>query len=376
MLSPETRILTGNETRVLKEFRENNTVVASVGWGQTGSDKVLDVYVQFDYRGSLIRLTTRRGHVLTATPDHPCFGRLDPGNHLHYFYLMERSSLGYRLGLTQNLMQDLLTQQKVETDLFNPQDVQDRVWIIEATDSTQQAQYMLRYATFRYGLPDIPFRARGGALELSDSMIRDIFDRIDTPSRARQLLADSLMFEAHPHVMVKLSASAEARSSAVQFVLFGGERRGKELGCYEHLIRVDGSVAMKDQMREQFQRRMTRQGFWHLEVTRGDLEEAQLFVKTLSALDNLQVIKKIQLTRNAPFYILPASHIKLGMVVPVIGTKGVEEDAVVKVSTEEYKGPLYDLKVGALNNYVADGLVVMANAGFLTTLPVTDPPLT
>ena len=70
-------------------------------------------------------------------------------------------------------------------------------------------------------------------------------------------------------------------------------------------------------------------GKLQLEITRDDLEEAELFVKTLSHLDNLEVVKKIQLTRKQPFYVLPASHLKPGMLVPVIGRKGqIEEDTV------------------------------------------------
>lgn len=373
MLSPELQVLTPNEPRPLKECREQQQIRGAVGWSQTGIDRVIDAYAHFDYRGPLLVMTTRKGHVLRCTPDHPCFCRLDTGNTLFYLYLMERSSLGFRLGLTQNLMQEVLAQQKIEGDLFQAPEVQDRIWIIEATENVQQAVFLHRLACFKYGLPDLPFQSRGGNGDLSDQLLRDLYERIDTRSRARQLLADSMMYEHHPHVTVRFAADAKGRSNAIQFILFGGEQRPSG-GCYEHLIRIDGSVALSQQTSVHFQRRQTRQGTWHLEVTRADLDEAQLFVKTLAALDNLQVIRKIQLTRGSPFYILPASHLKLGMMVPVVGSKSIEEDRVVKIAVEDYQGPVYDLKVASLYNYLVDGWVVMANAGSLMALPVTEPP--
>lgn len=109
-----------------------------------------------------------------------------------------------------------------------------------------------------------------------------------------------------------------------------------------------------------FKRKQSKHGLWFLEITRDDLEEAELFVKTLSHLDNLEIVKKIQLTRKAPFYILPASHLKPGMLVPIMGRNGnIEEDTVAMVEVEEYKGPLYNLQVRDLHNFIAGQWVVM-----------------
>ena len=114
---------------------------------------------------------------------------------------------------------------------------------------------------------------------------------------------------------------------------------------------------------EQFKiarKQRSKHGLWYLEVTREDLEEAELFVKTVSNLDNLEVVKKIQLTKKAPFYVLPASHLKRGMLVPILNTRGViEEDIVNKIEIYDYEGPLYDLQVNDLHNFITGQWVVM-----------------
>jgi len=253
----------------------------------------------------------------------------------------------------------------MKSDLFNQQEVTDRLWIIEASENQAQACFLEKYATFKYGLPNIPFSDKHAQSELSDNMIRELFNRIDTPSRAHQMLMDWLMFEDFPHITVRLSKTNPAASNAIQFILFGGAEKTRKQNGFVHLIRIDSSIELNRAEHKQFKRRMSSRGLWNLEVTRDDLEEAQLFVKTLSCLDNLEVIKKIQLTKKAPFYILPASHVKTGMTVPILGDRGIEEDTVVSISVEDYQGPLFDLKVEALHNYIAGQWVVMAYSGSL-----------
>ncbi|MBI3039670.1 hypothetical protein HYY75_11615 [bacterium] len=363
MLTPETSILCDKEIKVLKEMREGNTVSGASGWGEIAKCQIQDVFVQYDYKGPVFSVKTNQGHLLKCTPDHPCFARFNPSSHHFHLFLMERSTFGFRVGLSQGLIRDLFAAYQQKTDFSAQQEVIDRFWILEATENSSQAIFLTKYIMFKYGLPDVQFPARGVNSEFPEELVRELFNRIDTPSRAKQVLHDSYMFEEFPHVTMRLSSNKPSRSNAIQFIIFGGTSKIPKRPGFSHLIRIDSSANLDSSDSKKFQRRMSTHGLWHLEVTRDDLEEAKLFVKTLSHLDDLEVVKKIQLTKKGPFYILPASHLKIGMSVPVLGNRGIEEDTISSISHDEFEGPLYDLKVQDLYNYVAGKWVVMANTG-------------
>lgn len=361
MFPGDAKVLCGDKNLTVADMREESPVSGASGWGETSLTRVKDVFVNYDHKIPLLKIATARGAVIRCSPDQLCFGRINPLVRQYSIYLHERSSLGFRIGNSSDLMRDIIAMSNLRQDLFSSQhEVIDRIWIIETTANLPNATFIEKYSVFKYGLPNIPFSAKQPDSELSEDMIRELFNNIDTPSRAHELLSDWNMFIDHPHITLRLSNSQSPRSNAIQFVLFGGTERADASGRYSHLIQIEGALESNRAEHRQFKRKQGKQGLWYLEITREDLEEAELFVKTLSHLDSLEIVKKIQLTRKSPFYILPASHLKPGMLVPILGKKGIiEEDTVATVETQEYKGPLYNLQVHNLHNFIVGQWVVM-----------------
>lgn len=358
MLIPSSKILCENRTRPLKDIREQTIISGACGWSEVATTSVADVFVQFDYKGPIFTITTSRGACIRCTPDHTCFGRLNSLGRQYQVYLMDRSTMGFRLGMTQDLTKDIIARQNYKSG----NELIDRIWIIESTDNLPKALFIENFSVYKYGIPNLPFSAKHTITELSDDLIKEIFSRIDTHSRGRELLKDAHMFEEFPHITLRVAKAGTQHSSAIQFIVFGGSVKPSQKPNYSHQITIDSSVELTLAEQKHFKRRQGQRGIWHLEVIRDDLEEAQLFVKTLSCLDNLQVVKKIQLTKKAPFYIIPASHLKTGMFVPILGKRGIEEDLVSSISVSNYEGPLYDLKTRELFNYIAGDWVVMENS--------------
>ncbi|MDN5278154.1 MAG: ATP-dependent helicase UvrD/PcrA [Clostridiales bacterium] len=360
MFPADTKILCGDKNAAISEIREESAVSGASGWGEVNLTRVKDVFVNYDHKTSLCKIATTRGAVIRCSPEQLCFGRINPLVRHYSLYLHERSSLGFRIGTSPDLMRDLLAMNNLKQDLFNQQEIIDRIWIIETTANLPNATFMEKYSMFKYGLPNVPFSSRQPDSELSDDMIRELFNSIDTPSRAHDLLRDWHMFIDHPHITMRLSNSSNPTSNSIQFVLFGGTERADTSGRYSHLIQISSPLDPNRAEHRQFKRKQGKHGLWYLEITRDDLDEAELFVKTLSHLDSLEVVKKIQLTRKSPFYILPASHLKPGMLVPILNRKGViDEDTVASVEMEEYKGPLYNLQTHNLHNFIVGQWVVM-----------------
>ncbi len=372
MLLPDVGILSGELLHPLKDIREGEKITGGCGWGETAVTRVSDIFVQFDHKGPVLTLKTSRGAEVRVSPEHPCFCRLNPLGRHYYLYLMERSTVGFRVGMSQELIKELVAMQTARPDWGNHQEIVDRLWIIESTENLPKAIFLQKYVETKYGLPGFPFSAKHAVCELTDDLILELFNRIDTPSRARQLLLDSMMFEDSPHVTFRYSRSNPAVSSAIQFVMFGSSERSGKNNWFSHLIRIDGTVELKGAEGKQFKRRVNKAGLWNMEVSREDLEEAQLFVKTLACLDTLEIVKKIQLSRKNPYYLMPASHVKVGMSVPVLDRQGIDDDIVVSVQSDTYQGPLYDLRIDGLNNYIAGGWVVGSYSGPGKQPPIRD----
>lgn len=361
MIPSSAKILCDDKLRLISEIREENLVSGAAGWGNLGLTKVKDIFVNYDHKSQLVKMITAKGAVVKCTPEQKCFGRINPVTRQYSLFLHERSNLGFRVGVSQDLIQDLIGASSLKHESSRSRDVIDRIWIIETTSSLPTATFMEKYSVFKYGLPNIPFSSKEADSELSEDMTREIFNQIDTPSRAQDMLNDWHMFIGEPHIKMKLSDAGNPAGSAIQFVIFGGKDRNSETGIFSHLIRIDGAVEQNRNEHKQFRKKQSKHGLWFLEITRDDLEEAELFVKTLSYLDSLEIVKKIQLTNKAPFYILPASHIKPGMLVPIVNQRGdIEEDVVVSVDFEDYDGPLYNVQTHHFHNFIVGNWLLMS----------------
>ncbi len=360
MLPADAKIHCGYDLADVKDIREDSRIIASTGWGEVGETYVKDVFINNVTGSPLLQMTTSRGAVIRCTPDQLCFGRFNPSLRMYTIYLHERSTLGFRVGMTSDIVHEAISMMTNNKKIDGKRNVTDRIWVIENNPNLTNATFVHKLIMAKYGLPDIPFNAKHMESMLTEEHIKRLFDNIDTPIGAKELLRDSNMFIDYPHMTVKSCCDENMTSSSVQFVIFGGKEKASS-GHYPHLIQVQG--ISDPNSAEQFKmarRKSSSHGLWYIEVTREDLEEAELFVKTVSNLDDLEIVKKIQLTRKAAYYVLPASHLKRGMLVPIMNHRGViEEDVVSKIELLDYDGALYDLQVHQLHNFIVDQWVVM-----------------
>lgn len=371
MLPSDSKIYSDQKMLYVKDIHNDNSIVSASGWGETSNAYIKNVDSNNVSNFPLLQLTTSRGSVLRCTTDQLCFGRFNPSLKMYTLYLHERSSLGFRIGLTSDIIHEAISMMNTNRSIDEKHFATDKIWLIESNPNITNSIFMHKLVMAKYGLPDVPFYSKHKSSMLTDDLIKCLFDSIDTPIGARELLKDSNMYIEYPHLTLKLSDSENPNSNSVQFIIFGGKDRCPQ-GHFTHLIQIQG--VQDPNNAEQFKmarRQRAGHGLWYLEVTRDDLEEAELFVKTVSNLDDLQVVKKIQLTRKASYYILPASHLKRGMLVPILNTKGfIEEDFISKIEMCNYNGTLYDLQVSELHNFISGQWVVMCQTSQNKNKPI------
>ncbi len=357
MLPHGTDIFLGNAELAISDLSESTAVVAAGGWGMLAVEEVEELH-QRQEKGqtNLFKLTTTSGKTLSCSPNQMLFARVD--RHMKYFsvYLQERSTLGFRLGVSYDLVSEFTSPSvyKAEFEKGITTEIVDKIWIIENTTSIEEANFIQKFTAYKYGIPEVPFNAKKTEIdELGDVFTKMIYENLNTPANAEKLLKDSFMFSDLPHITMRFLDVYPPVSNAIHFVVFGGPEKQDRTG-FSNLIQI-GSKSKKVEDVKSMQGQKLRHGKWNLEVTRDHLDEAELFVKTLSHLDNLDVVKKIQINKKTPYYVLPASHVKRGMIVPVLGKdNSIDEEAVCKVDIEEYSGKLYAPKVRAVRNLIAN----------------------
>lgn len=364
MIPAGVRIYSDVEPKDIAEFKESDISVSGAGWSEITKSAIESVKSEEVEKKALFTLTTVGGHSIAVSPEHTLFARMDHGMRFFSVFLQERSSMGFRLGVCYDLINDLASPSSCKGELTGKEDreIIDRYWIIENAGTINEANFIQKLAVYRYGIPDIPFVARlTDMVSIGQEYTKLVFDNVDTPSKAAELLKDSYMFENNPHITMRLSSHEPPISNSIQLTIFGGDEKSKD-GVYTNLIQISGAKDsnIKSEGNAVY-RHPGRHGSWQLSITRDDLEEAELFVKTLSHLDNLEVVKKIQLTKKNPYYIMPASHIKRGMMVPILIQNGVlEEDIVESVNIMEYSGVLYTPSVAKFKNIIANGWFIGA----------------
>ncbi len=363
-LLPSTLIETKDGMKTIDTVQEGDQVLAASGWGKT-SFAAVDHVMSKDYSGPVVKLTTKLGKVITATPNHVMFARLQNSANLYYVYLMYKKNKGYRIGKTRgvragNRQGSLVSGLQIRTN----QEVADKVWILATTDSEEKASYLEQYYAFKYGIPTMVLHVRGRRMALQQAQIDQLYEEIDTEERVVRLMEDLLLFEEYPHYRAGAVQRGEVSRKLVSFTMFGDLRQYQGRAWHDHRVQLISSEhGLRDKaVAGDFPVRRGKGNTWRVETARKDYEQGIAYVKQLAALEDLDLVYKARLVdekgEGKGFTFTPAGHIHPGMIIPVEQDGKVILDVVTDRVIMEYKGQVYDLSVPNHRNFVADDIIV------------------
>jgi DNA helicase II / ATP-dependent DNA helicase PcrA len=331
-----TLIETPQGAKPVETVKEGDLVIAASGWGSRDAAHV-EAVRRTDFEGVIVKIRTDDGRELWATPNHMLFGRLDPDSAKFYVYLMYREGLGYRVGLTKG-------------------EAGDRLWILAMCDSRAEANYLEAYFAARYGLPTMVFHGRGRRMAMTQTHVDRLFSDIDTELRAKQLMADLRIFPDYPHRRAGAMTRRGISRKIVHFTMFGDPRPHR---WHEHRIQlVSSDETLREPIGRVMRARAGKRRTWRVETSRKDHDAGMKLASDLAEVGGLEVARRARLTPGKAFQLMPASHLKPGMLVPVLDDGRVREARVESVEFESYRGHVYDLTVQDLRNYTAGGVVV------------------
>ena len=357
-LPPSTVIETPSGPAPIRDLEAGERVSAAAGHGRQHSGVVEKVATRH-YRGSLTRITTESGRVLDATPNHLCFGRLDPVEGMHYVYLMHRADMGFRIGTTSGVRSSKDGARINGVMVRTNQEVADAVWILKATRDRAEASYLEQRYSVRYGLPTAVFHSRGRKVATTRSWLDRLYSGLDTRLGADLLMEDLCLDPRYPHHRPYAVVRGGLQRRFVWFTMFGDSRVYKVQPWHDHRVQlVTSGEDLRERAQERFSVRNGSKGTWRIETSRKHYDDAHDLASEIASLDALEVVARARLTQGKPFHFMPASHLREGMAIPVLEEGQVVEDRVASVESVDYDGEVYDLSVEELRNYSAGGVVV------------------
>lgn len=344
----------------VEALKENQKVFSSSGRGEI-MQGTIEKIMKTKYRGTIVKVVTKTGKEIKATPNHIIFGKINPFPSVYYVYLMYKKGVGYRIGYTQSVRSDNRGEIVSGLNIRLNQEHGDKIWILKVCFEKEEAIYYEQLYAFKYGIPTTVFHDKGRKLSLTQKYIDKIFQEIDTENLVSRIMNDLLIFEEYPHHMCKAVVRGGTARRIINISLFGGRKTGNNLGWHSHRICLNTSG---NELKEQatsagFPIRNGNRNTWRIETERTEYDEAINYAEKIAALnDDLEIVKSARLTKTSSFNYMPIAHLKPSMSIAIYNNKEIIEDIVEKVTFEEYDGYVYDLSVPNFRQFICEGIVV------------------
>ncbi|OPX89472.1 MAG: putative ATP-dependent DNA helicase YjcD [Pelotomaculum sp. PtaB.Bin104] len=372
-LLPDTLIATKQGAVAIKDIKNDNELIVANGHGTTITvhpEKVMSRY----YSGPIVKVITSSGKQLTGTPEHCVFARMTPEKNRYLVYLMYSKKLGYRIGRTSTVRSNYKGSVK---GLVNGHEVRLRqekgntLWILEVCDKLEEACFYEQYYSVKYGLPTCVFHTNGRDMSITQKLVDKLFGLIDTRKRAHKLMQDKLLNPEEPHHFPKARTTDNRGARKLHFTMFGsskmvhgGSRWSKGLfELHNHELTyntVDEEFAKlgMNYMGNSIKSTPGGTTYWNGRTSNGNYDSLwQTMQKMQEEILNLSLEIKAKLT-GEKYKFMPLSHVRKGMLVPVLDGDIIAEEEVTSVEFNQYNGLVYDINVPYYRNYVAGGFVV------------------
>ncbi|MBE9141180.1 UvrD-helicase domain-containing protein [Nodosilinea sp. LEGE 07088] len=353
-LPPDTDILTPQGNVPIQSLQVGDEVLSTLGQKTLYPAKITHIQ-KGQFKGKLwcVRAGNR---ILRGTPHHILMARMVPLLDCYYVYLMFRQDRGYRIGLTTGQRSNDYGKKEIGFKVRVAQENADKLWVLKATDSYEEAAYYEAYFAAQYGLPTMVFHAKGRKLSISDETIFKLFSELDTFTKAEALMQDLWLHPDFPHYRPQNGL----RRQTINLTMFGNVRKERLHPKADHRIQWSSNradIAANFAEAGYPIRPGKLPGTYRYETARTSYPEAVSIVKAAAGAGGLDIRRRAQIDGEI-YNFLPLSHLHPGMKVLLDVDGQLEEHNVSDVWQENYDGEVYDLEVDRSHSYVAEGLLV------------------
>jgi len=359
-LPPGTLVHTPEGARPIETIREGDMVC-----GTGGAAALIGGTVSHVHEGMFTgRMYTVRagGREIKGTPHHivPARVAMDPGR--HYVYMMHRSDLGYRIGVTKSVRRvprgkGIIADERGYLVRSN-QEHADKLWILRVADTFAEARFWEEYYAISYGIPTMVFSSYGQDGPAGDKeWIRRLYSEIDSVGGAKRLMRDLDIHLEFPHH----TPQSGYRRKTLNLVMFGDYRRDRFGPVGGHRIQFDTNrpdlIAQIQAAGYNIRPDSKGKDGYRIETVRANYRDAVSLARGIAGAGELDIHRRIRVDGQT-YLFLPLSHLRPGMRMVVQRDGQLVEAEVEAVAVEDYHGPVYDLEVDRIHTYVANDVLV------------------
>ncbi|MFA5478389.1 MAG: hypothetical protein WC002_05910 [Candidatus Muiribacteriota bacterium] len=338
-------ILTENGYISIGELKEKDKVICAGGWGQVAVSKIKKIKKE-KYKGQVVEFLVEGKKKIRMLPKQVCFSKFDFTGNAYYIVLIYRQQKGWRIGLETDMRG--LNKQNLNYD--------DKFWVLDILQDEMEAIYFQHLYSYRFGIPMVNFESKNDKFNFNQDFIDKIFTIIDTEERAEQVFDELSMYRDYPYY---IAPNKQFGTKLLTIIMFGNKERAPEDEWHLHRIYVNvdhnkisyGKTSIIDP---------ASKSAWNINTIRKDYDELNNFANVLAGFEELEIIRRSQLTSQSPFFYFPATHLKKTMLLPVYNKKEkkIDEKRIENVSMGEYEGEVYSIEVENLRNLVANDILV------------------
>jgi DNA helicase-2/ATP-dependent DNA helicase PcrA len=358
-LVPGSLVETVNGLKKIEDVAKGDLVRSASGYGKTGFFKVLN-RKKFQSKGEVIEIELASGKKLTSTANHILFARWGKTD-AYFVYLMHSQAKGYRIGTVKGTRFDG-KKDDIGLRVRANQERADRMWIIKVCQNRQEAMYNEALFAYKYGIPMLVFHAFASRfMQFKQEYIDAIYEEIDTAARAKTLMADLGLAFDYPHFSPQGTTRNGIKRVNVNIVLFGDKRTSDQSSWSASRISANTTHLEDLHVFEKlgYTVRTGRASTYRSEIHNLDYGHIEEVMEKIKEENNGEMrINKYAFMTDKKFSFMPAGHIHPGMLLPCVDGDRIIEDQVVGVTKRDYAGPVYDLDVEKVHNYIASGIAV------------------
>ena len=360
-LPPATQVSTPTGKKLIKDIRVGDLVLTAVGKGYLSTSTVTKVFTSKKTTIFLTFITTS-GKKLTVTQNHKLFcmvpGKKIKSDKHFYVYLMWRSDMGWRIGMTDDLAQRIRLERSA-----------DKIIAVKYCTSLEEARFQETTLSLTYQIPTYPFKPRKG-MRLTKKWLEKLFSEFNTEANAKKLAADlGINIEMHHYCLAGVFRGEKER---IKILLSMCYRRHRTKWARNRLLlgpKVSHQVTLETSSKR-VKSILEKNNVQFTKTAKGikvkkqfqDLQNAGTFAQKLQELTNgvlevnCNIGKKNHYSRSA--LVVPAGNILPGMYLPVLDKQELVYEQILERKEESQTSEVYDLEINNTHNFIADGFAV------------------
>jgi len=327
----------------IQDVEVGDKVQTMYGSGDYGYQQVTDVTVKEVVNKRFKRFTTESGKELTVTDNHKLFARIpeagyDTQSDVHYVYLMRDDSGRWRIGETDNLHQRLNVEGNARC-----------IVPIEAVENKTLALFREQVYSLRYSIPKTTFTQRAGEVLSSEELKDNLYEVIDP--QLERIEDEHNVDLSKPPLFKKATTRGRTKSLNLN-VSMCSDVRNDYIGHQFEIHTSNEEYVEELQTLDILNSTQRRGDNWRFRKMSSDLNMIGNLAEHVQEELGGDVITQMKPTeRRQDAYVVPASNVVEGMLVPVFDDSKVVFEEVVEVEEFQDTTEVYDLTVDGTHNF-------------------------